>query len=106
MDVVEAIYRLTSDWPAEEKFGLTSQIRRAAVSVPSNIAEGYGRIHRKEYVHHASIARGSIMEVETQLILAVRLGYIKREDATDVWNLLQETGKLLHGLIRSLTPAL
>lgn len=104
MDLVEAVYHESAGRPADERFGLTSQIRRAAISIPSNIAEGYGRIHRKEYVHHLAIARGSTMEVETQLILAVRLGYAQRDEATDVWTLLQETGRLLHALIRSLRP--
>ena len=79
MDLVAEIYRLTKLFPQEELFGLTSQIRRAAVSVPANIAEGYGRIHRKEYLHHLSIARGSLMEVETHLQIAVRLTFLERD---------------------------
>src|SRR6266542_2536034 len=102
MDLVAEIYRLTKLFPQDELFGLTSQIRRAAVSVPANIAEGYGRIHRKEYLHHLSIARGSLMEVETHLQIAVRLSYLSREQVVPSWGLAQEVGRLLNGLIRSL----
>jgi four helix bundle protein len=102
MDLVTEIYQLTRPFPHEELFGLTSQTRRAAVSVPANIAEGYGRIHRKEYLHHLSIARGSLMEVETHLQIAVRLTYLSREQGAQIWSLLQEVGRLLNGLIRSL----
>lgn len=109
MDLVEQIYRLAQTLPAEERYGLTSQIQRAAVSVPANIAEGHGRVHRGDYVHHLSIARGSLMEVETHLALAVRLNLLDRESAVPVWDLAQEVGKLLNGLIgalrrKTLTP--
>jgi four helix bundle protein len=102
MDLVTEIYQLTRPFPQEELFGLTSQTRRAAVSVPANIAEGYGRIHRKEYLYHLSIARGSLMEVETHLQIALRLTYLSREQGAQIWSLLQEVGRLLNGLIRSL----
>jgi four helix bundle protein len=102
MDLVEAIYQQTQPFPKEEVYGLTSQIWRAAVSIPANIAEGYGRTHRKEYVHHLSIARGSLWEVETLLQLAVRLKYLEREAALILWERLQEVGRLLNGLLRSL----
>lgn len=102
MDLVEQIYRLAQTLPAEERYGLTSQIQRAAVSVPANIAEGHGRVHRGDYVHHLSIARGSLMEVETHLALAVRLNLLDRESAVPVWDLAQEVGKLLNGLIGAL----
>jgi four helix bundle protein len=103
MDLVEEIYRLAKIFPQDELFGLTSQIRRATVSVPANIAEGYGRLHRKEYINHLSIARGSLMEVETHLQIAVRLGYLDREQALAAWILLQDVGKMLSRLIRSLS---
>ena len=102
MDLVIAIYRLTKEFPRDEQWGLTSQIRRAAVSIPSNIAEGYGRAHRPEYLHFLSIARGSLMEAETQLQIAVRLEYANRQAAREVWGLLQEVGRLLNKLVKSL----
>jgi len=102
MELVEEIYRLTRLLPKDELYGLTSQIRRAAVSIPANIAEGYGRLHRKEYINHLSIARGSLMEVETQIELTVRLGYLDREQIRIAWSLAQEVGKLLNSLLRSL----
>jgi len=102
MDLVEVVYRLTKTFPSDEKFGLTSQLRRAAVSIPSNIAEGWGRTHIKEYLHHLSIAKGSLMEVETQLTIAVRLAYLERESAREAWDLAQSVGKMLTKLIQSL----
>ena len=102
VDLVERIYKLTPSFPSEEKFGLTAQIRRAAVSIPSNIAEGWGRDSTKEYVHFVRIARSSLFEVETQLIIAHRLGYLN-EDALKTS--LQETeveSRMLLSLIRSL----
>ncbi len=88
MDVVEEVYRFSKGFPTEERFGLTSQIRRAAVSVPANIAEGYGRIHRGDYIHHLSIANGSLMEIETHLLIAGRLEYLKKEKAKKAWGLI------------------
>lgn len=81
MDLVISIYKVSALFPKEEKYSLTQQIRRAVVSVPSNIAEGYGRKHRGDYTHHLSIANGSLKEVETQLIVAGRLVYINQEQA-------------------------
>jgi four helix bundle protein len=105
MDLVTEVYRLAKLFPQEEMFGLTSQIKRAAVSIPANIAEGYGRIHRKEYLHHLSVARGSLMEVETHLQIAVRLSYLSREQASAIWGQMQDTGRLLNGLIRALSSS-
>lgn len=95
MDLVEAVYRLTSSWPSDERFGLTTQSRRAAVSVPANIAEGYGRAHPREYLHHLSYARGSLLELETHLIVAGRVGFMTKTQAQPTWSLCQRVGKML-----------
>ena len=102
MDLVEDIYRVSTQFPKPELYGLTSQIRSAAISVPSNIAEGHDRKGTKEFLHHLSIARGSLAELETQLILAVRLKYASKTEAEKIWKRSQSVGKLLNGLIRSL----
>ena len=102
MDLVDCVYALVKLLPADERFGLCSQLSRAAVSIPSNIAEGYGRHHRGDYIRHLSFARGSLMEVETQLMICAR-NFIDREQVIPAWQLAQETGKLLTALIRSLS---
>ncbi len=102
MDLVEAVYKLTTNFPTDEKFDLTRQLKRASVSVPANISEGYGRTHRGDYLRHLSIARGSLMEIETHIIIAVRLKMVERDDATPAWNLAQQVGRQLTQLIRSL----
>lgn len=104
MDLVEAVYLLSRDFPEAEKFGLTSQVRRAAVSIPTNIAEGYGRTHRGDYLHHLSMARGSLMEVETLLTIAGRLKLVTRPQAKETWDLAQQVGRMLTRLIASLKP--
>ena len=103
MDLREQVYGVSAMFPGDERFGLTSQVRRASVSVPSNIAEGYGRIHRAEYIHHLSIARGSLMEVETQLTLAARLKLTERESVLPLWDSCQRVGQMLNKLIESLS---
>ncbi len=102
VDLVEAVYVLTRGFPDTERFGLASQMQRAAVSVPANIAEGYGRSHRGDYLHQLSIARGSLMELETHLTIAVRLKLVTRDQAVGVWDLAQQVGQMLNKLIRSL----
>ena len=102
VDLVESVYRLTSQWPESERFGLTSQARRAATSIPANIAEGYGRSHSKEYQHHLAYARGSLLELETHIIVAGRLGFMSKSDARPSWALCQEVGKMLRSQIRAL----
>ena len=79
MDLVEVIYRLTAGLPASEQFGLTAQMRRSAISIPSNIAEGYGRQATGEYRHHLSFSRGSLLELETQAMLCFRLKYLAED---------------------------
>lgn len=102
MDLVQEAYAVTRLLPADERYGLMSQIQRAAVSVPANIAEGYGRSHLGDYLHHLSIARGSLMELETLLTVAGRLKYLTRSQATQAWRLSQSVGKMLTRLIMSL----
>jgi four helix bundle protein len=102
IDLVETIYKLTKEFPRDERFGFTSQIQRAAVSIPSNIAEGYGRSHRGDYLRHLSVAKGSLAELETQLVVAVRLSFISREQAESAWKLSQRIGGMLFKLISSL----
>ncbi|MEM6562165.1 MAG: four helix bundle protein [Planctomycetota bacterium] len=103
MELCVAVYALTDQMGDAEKFGLISQLQRAAVSVPSNIAEGYGRGAGKDYVKHLRYAMGSLAEVETQIEIAVRCDRLSRENAKGAWHLAQETGKLLTRLIQSRT---
>jgi len=102
VEMVELVYRITEHFPPDERFGLISQMRRSAVSVPSNIAEGYGRRTRPDYCRHLSIAQGSLCELETQLIIAGRLGMFDRERATPLWDRMQKVGQMLHRLQASL----
>jgi four helix bundle protein len=102
MDLVVETYQLTKRYPADERYGLTSQTQRAAVSVPANIAEGYGRTHRGDYRKFLSNARGSLCELETHLTIAVRLGYMDREAMLPLWETAQDVGKMLRKLIASL----
>ncbi len=104
MKLVEEVYKITDQLPGEEKFSLTRQIRRAAVSVPANIAEGYGRFHRGDYIHHLSIAMGSLQELDTQIEIAVRLESIALADIRTALSLVEDVGKMLNRLVRSLTP--
>ena len=99
MDLVEEIYRLTKQFPKEELYGLVGQMRRSAISIPSNIAEGQCRNGRREYVHHLSIALGSLGELETQVLIARRLGY---PGGDDLLTLASETGRLIVGPMHSL----
>lgn len=102
MDLVEAVYQVTRGWPREEQYGLTSQVRKAAISIPSNIAEGQARTGPREFAHHLSIAHHSLCELETQILIAQRLGYA--DAMTSEWLLAQvaETRRPTIGLLRSL----
>lgn len=102
-ELVLEVYKITKAFPKEEMYGLVSQMRRAAVSVPANIAEGYERNHRKEYLQFLYIAKGSLGEVETYLFLAKDLGYLSTDNYLVVEQKRIETARLLKGLIKSLT---
>jgi four helix bundle protein len=102
MTLVEKTYGATREFPADERFGLAVQLRRAAVSIPSNIAEGACRRTTGAFVNHVSIALGSHAEVETCLEIAMRLGYIQRVQMDKLTPSLERTGQLLNGLLRSL----
>src|SRR5215467_1514600 len=104
MEIVIAIYNVTRAFPAEEKFGLSAQLRRAAVSIPSNIAEGHNRIGPGELRRFVSIARGSVAEVETQIAVAVALGFIDADEVESLSSQLDRLSKMLFGLHRSLEP--
>jgi four helix bundle protein len=103
VDLSIAVYRVTKGFPKEELYALSSQLRRAAVSIPSNIAEGQGRHSKKDFAHFLSIAYGSLREIETQIHIAMRLGYIRSETESDLQNLCGEVGRLLNALIKSLS---
>ena len=103
MDLVVAVYTATDSFPKSEMFGLTNQLRRAAVSVPSNIAEGQGRSTTKDFVHFLHIARSSLQEVETQVFIACRVGFVGDEAKSKLLELTTETFRILCGLIRSLS---
>jgi len=102
MTLVVLVYRVTRAFPREEIYGLTSQLRRAAVSIPSNIAEGQARQSTAEFRNFLSIARGSLAEVETQLLIAKRLNYLEAEQLTSVLEIHQEVSKMLPSLINKL----
>lgn len=102
MDFVLEIYRMTATFPKSEQFGLISQMRRAAVSIPSNLAEGAGRKGNKEFRQFLNIAQGSISELDTQLELAHRLEYINKDDVTAIIVNLTEISKMFYGLAKAL----
>jgi four helix bundle protein len=102
VDLAEKVYLATKGFPKEELFGLTSQMRRAAVSIPSNIAEGQSRNSTGEFLQFLGIARGSLAELETQIELARRLGYLTPQQAEALLAECTEIGKTLSGLMKSL----
>ena len=101
VDLVVAVYEATRRFPEEERFGLTAQVQRAAISVPSNIAEGAARGSNRGFVNHLHIARGSLSELDTQLIIAHRLGYISEQVMRGLTDRMGEVDRLLNGLIAS-----
>ena len=102
IDLVTLIYKLVLELPENEKYGLTPQIKRSAISIPSNIAEGYGRNYRKDYSRFLQIARGSLFENQTQLEIAVNLDFIKAENLEEIKELSIEIEKMLNSLIKKL----
>jgi four helix bundle protein len=104
MTLVEDIYKLSKRFPSEERFGLTAQLRRAAVSIPSNIGEGARRKRRKATLNHYDIALGSQGEVDVQAELAVRLGFCSKSDYAKVADRIAQVGRMLNGLIESVQP--
>jgi four helix bundle protein len=102
MTLVSSVYQMTRSFPDSERFGLTSQIQRAAVSIPSNIAEGQGRLATKEFRHFLGIARGSLKELETQILLAIDLGYMDEAKAAECLSLTDEIGRMVNALIKAL----
>jgi four helix bundle protein len=105
MELVITVYRATRDWQREEMYGLTSQVRRAAVAIPSNLAEGHGRSGPREYAHHVSIAFGSLCELETQMLIGEQLGYANSDTTAELMTKTAEVRRLICGLIRSLRPS-
>jgi len=102
IEMVVHCYRLCRKLPDSERFGLKTQIERAAVSVPANIAEGHGRGYKNPFIHHLWIANGSLAELQTHLVIAGRLGFFAREDVEGLFVLLEEIGRMISGLRRSL----
>ena len=102
MKVVKAVYETTNNFPADEKFGLISQMRRAAISIPCNIAEGAARQGKKEFKNFLSMAQGSLSELDTQFELSVLLGYLDQKNFKETEDQLLRVDKMLSGLIRSL----
>ncbi len=105
-DAAALVYQIAKKLPKTEIYSLTSQMQRAAVSIPSNIAEGQARNSTKEFIQFLSVAKGSKAELETQLQLCVKVGYLADTDISETMNLLQEVGKMLSALTKTLTAAL
>lgn len=103
MDLVVEVYHLVKKLPKEEIYVLSDQMRRSVVSIPSNIAEGHGRNGPKDYIHFLSIARGSKQELETQIFLCIRLGYISESEALQALSLCDTVGKMLYSIISKLS---
>ena len=102
LNLVEEIYKASESFPKDELYGLSSQIRRAVVSIPSNNAEGQGRDSTREFRHHLSIAYGSLCEVQTQIFIAQRLTYLKEEQVMKLLSMADEVARLINGLSNSL----
>ena len=103
IDIVINLYQLVEDFPKEEIYALSSQLKRASVSIPSNIAEGYGRNSTQSYIHFVSISRGSLFELETQLIIAQKLKFVKNESLlSELMNQITEESKMINSFLNKL----
>ena len=103
IDIVINLYQLVEDFPKEEVYALSSQLKRASVSIPSNIAEGYGRNSTQSYIHFVSISRGSLFELETQLIIAKKLNFVKNESLlSELMNQITEESKMINSFLSKL----
>lgn len=105
MALVKDTYTLANTFPAEEKFGLVSQIKRCSISIPSNIAEGWGRNSSGNFAHYLNISKGSLCELETQLILAVNLGYVQENETQPLMLNIEEISKMLKSLIDTIASS-
>ena len=103
IQLVKEVYEETRNFPKEELYGLTNQIRRPAISIPSNISEGHIRQHKSEFIQFLSIAIGSLAELETQILIAKELGYISNERMEYLINQMNSIGKMIRGLMKKLT---
>ena len=103
MKLAKRIYEITQGFPTEERFGLTNQLRRASVSVPSNLAEGHARFGAGEFARFISISMGSVAEIETQVLLSTDLGYLKHEVSNEILGDLETIGKMLRGLAKAIS---
>lgn len=102
INLTKEIYLVSANFPSHEVFGLTNQLRRAAVSVPSNIAEGQARQHTGEFVHFLHISLGSLAELDTQIVLAKNLGYITSDKSDQIYECIQNLRRMIFGLIKKL----
>lgn len=105
MEIVIAVYSESKMFPANEQYGLVSQMRRSAISIPANIAEGYGRNSSKSYAGFLKITRGSLYELETELLIAEKLNYIQSENKLSLFTSIEEVGKMLNSLIKKIENA-
>lgn len=105
MDLVVGVYRATEAFPKAETYGLTSQIRRAVTSIPANIAEGQGRRQTKEFIYFLANARGSLWELDTHLETATRLGFLNSDSHSELQKQMDEVGRMLNGLMRSVSDS-
>ena len=106
MDLVVEIYKISKLLPKEETYGISDQIRRSAVSIPSNIAEGQSRNSIKEFIQFLSIARGSLAELETQLLICIKVNMLSEDNITEAQNIITEIGKMIKGLMNKLNSQL